>query len=93
MTLAIPLPLVAIQCGWITAEVGRQPWIVYPVEGFAGMRTADAVSQTVTSGEIIFSILLFGAIYALLGSLWLFLLFREVKHGPESAQVEEAPHD
>ena len=89
LTLAIPAPLLAIQLGWITAEVGRQPWIVYPTEGFAGMRTADAVSQTVTSGEITFSLLLFGAIYTLLGALWLFLLFREVKHGPAPSQVKE----
>ena len=57
-----PLPLIAIQLGWISAEVGRQPWIIYNV-----MRTSDAYSTVVSSGEIIFSIVMFGSIYLLLG--------------------------
>jgi len=73
---SIPLPLLAIQFGWIAAEVGRQPWAVYKL-----LKTADAASITVTSGEILFSIIMFGTIYLLLGALYLFLMFREVKHG------------
>lgn len=81
---SIPLPLVAIQFGWIVAEVGRQPWVVYKI-----LKTADAVSISVTSGEILFSIILFGIIYLFLGSLFLFLLFKEVKHGIVPANNKE----
>ncbi len=79
-----PLPLIACQFGWIAAEVGRQPWAVYKI-----LRTVDAVSITVTAGEILFSIILFGMIYILLGILYLFLVFREVKHGiaPDGKEV------
>jgi cytochrome d ubiquinol oxidase subunit I len=75
---SIPLPLLACQLGWITAEVGRQPWIVYKL-----LRTADAYSVTVSAGEIWFSIILFSLIYLLLGTLYVYLLLREMKHGPQ----------
>lgn len=80
MVWAVPLPMLAIQLGWMTAEVGRQPWIVYGL-----MRTRDAVSKVVGAGELLFSIVLFGAIYALLGLLWLYLLRKEILHGPQGA--------
>lgn len=73
-----PLPLAANTLGWMTAEVGRQPWIVYGL-----LKTQDAVSKTVTAGEIVFSLILFGVIYLLLGGLWLYLLLQKVHHGPE----------
>jgi cytochrome d ubiquinol oxidase subunit I len=73
-----PLPVVACELGWTAAEVGRQPWVVYKL-----LKTSDAVSLTVSSGEILFSIILFGLIYLFLGSLYLYLMYREVKHGPE----------
>ncbi len=75
---SIPLPLVACKLGWIAAEVGRQPWIVYGL-----LRTSQAHSAMVTSGEILFSIVLFGLIYLLLFTLYLFLVVREVKRGPQ----------
>ncbi len=75
---SIPLPLIACQLGWIAAEVGRQPWIVYGL-----LRTSDAHSIAVTAGEILFSTILFTGIYILLGSLYVFLLVKEVKHGVE----------
>ncbi|HVN48007.1 MAG TPA: cytochrome ubiquinol oxidase subunit I [Bacteroidota bacterium] len=79
-TWSIPLPLAACQLGWMAAEVGRQPWIVYGL-----LRTADASSITVSAPEILFSIILFGCVYLLLGALYIYLLVREVKHGPEPA--------
>jgi cytochrome d ubiquinol oxidase subunit I len=85
MVWSIPLPTIAIQLGWMAAEVGRQPWIVYGV-----MRTEEGVSKVVGAPEILFSTILFSAIYALLGSLWFFLLYREVTHGPEAAATVEA---
>ena len=78
MFWAIPIPIVAIQLGWMAAEAGRQPWIVYGI-----MRTADAVSKAVTAPEIAFSIALFSLIYLLLGSVWVYLLRKEIVHGPE----------
>lgn len=78
MVWAIPLPTIAIQLGWITAEVGRQPWIVYGV-----MRTRDAVSKTVPAGNVLFSIVLFSLVYALLAYFWLRVLRKEILHGPE----------
>ncbi len=81
---AIPFPLIACQLGWITAEVGRQPWIVYNV-----MRTKDAISGVVSGGEVLFSIILFALIYMLIGSLYVYLLVKEVKHGPEEIGKKE----
>ena len=77
MVWAIPLPTIAIQLGWITAEVGRQPWIVYGV-----MKTKDAVSKTVPAGNILFSIVLFSVVYALLAFFW---LYRPPQGGPPRA--------
>jgi cytochrome d ubiquinol oxidase subunit I len=78
MLFSIPLPHLAIQLGWIAAEVGRQPWIVYGL-----MRTDQAVSKVVSAPEILFSIILFALIYLLLGVLWIYLLVKKIKHGPE----------
>ncbi len=85
MTWSIPLPLIACQLGWIAAEVGRQPWIVYKL-----MKTSEAASITVSAGEILFSIILFGIIYILLFALFVFLLVKEIKHGPEPVGIKEA---
>ena len=81
---SIPLPIVACQLGWIAAEVGRQPWIVYGL-----LKTRDAHSQSVSAGEVLFSTVLFGLIYLLMGVLYVFLLRKEINHGPESAPAEE----
>ncbi len=78
--ISLPLPIITNELGWIAAEVGRQPWIVYQVPG---MRTAEAVSITVTAGEILASIIMFCIIYTLLFFLWVYLLRRALKKGPE----------
>ena len=80
LVFSIPLPIAACQFGWVAAEVGRQPWIVY-----GELRTAEAASVTVSSGEIMFSIILFSIIYGLLGTVYVYLLARKIKHGPEPA--------
>ena len=76
MVLSIPLPVIACELGWIVAEVGRQPWIVYHL-----LRTEDAASTAVDAGEVLFSIVLFGVVYLLLGALWLFVLVRKIRRG------------
>jgi len=82
---SIPLPIAACQLGWITAEVGRQPWIVYGL-----LKTSQGASVVVSAGEILFSIVLFGIIYLLLGGLWIYLLRKKIDAGPEPApQAEE----
>jgi cytochrome bd ubiquinol oxidase subunit I len=82
---SIPLPLAACQLGWIAAEVGRQPWIVYNL-----MRTTKAVSVTVGAGEILFSIILFGLIYVLLLLTLFTLLKKKINHGFELPLTTEA---
>jgi cytochrome d ubiquinol oxidase subunit I len=76
--IAIPLPILANELGWMTTEIGRQPWIVYHV-----MRTSDAISFSVPAGQILATIILFCAIYLLLTILWIYILTREISHGPE----------
>jgi cytochrome d ubiquinol oxidase subunit I len=77
LVLAVPLPYLANELGWIAAEVGRQPWAVYRV-----LRTSDAVSAVVPAGNILFSLVLFTAIYALIGAAGLTVILRTVRTGP-----------
>lgn len=86
LMFSIPLPVVACELGWTAAEVGRQPWIVYGL-----LKTSEAHSATVGAGEILFSLILFGLIYLLLGALWLFLMFRAAKASPEAAPSHIGP--
>jgi len=73
-------PQIANQLGWFSAEVGRQPWIVYGL-----MRTSDGLSKTVTAGQTLFSLILFTLIYLLLFVLFIFLLDQKIKHGPDDS--------
>jgi len=81
LVFSVVLPHIAQQSGWIAAEVGRQPWIVWKV-----LRTAQGVSTSIDRGQVIGSITMFVAIYILLFSLFLFLLDRKIKHGPEDLE-------
>jgi cytochrome bd ubiquinol oxidase subunit I len=71
-------PFIANELGWIAAEVGRQPWIVYNQ-----LRTGDAVSQNIVAPQVLGSIIMFAAIYALLFVLWIWLLNDKIQKGPE----------
>ncbi len=82
--LSLPFPYIANTAGWITAEVGRQPWIVYGL-----MRTSDGISPTVSSGNGTFTLLGFMGLYLVLGVLFLFLVTREIQHGPEPEPAME----
>ncbi|MHB8137027.1 MAG: cytochrome ubiquinol oxidase subunit I [Smithellaceae bacterium] len=73
----IPLPHLAHETGWMTAEVGRQPWIIYGL-----MKTANASSIVVTAGEIAFSLVMFSLIYLLLFVMFILLFVKIVKQGP-----------
>ncbi|MEZ4699020.1 MAG: cytochrome ubiquinol oxidase subunit I [Rhodothermales bacterium] len=78
----------ANQAGWVSAEAGRQPWIVYGL-----LRTSDALSESVTGGMVLSSIVLFGLIYAMLFVVWIYVLHNKIQHGPEPvAELDTAPH-
>lgn len=83
LLLLIPLPYLANEMGWVAAEVGRQPWAVYKV-----LRTADAVSLTVPAGNILFSLILFVVVYALIGVVGISILLRLIRIGPEETVSE-----
>jgi len=90
---AVALAFAANETGWIAAEVGRQPWIVHPVQDAAGtlmggLRTSDGASEAVRSDMVLGSIVMFGVLYALLFALWVYLLDRTIRHGPQP--IEEA---
>lgn len=85
LMLSLPFPFIANEAGWVTAEVGRQPWIIYGM-----MKTAMGTSPTVTTGETIFTLLGFAGIYALLSMLFFFLVGRVIMHGPEDGSTETA---
>lgn len=77
LMLAFPFPYIATTAGWMTAELGRQPWLVYGL-----FRTADGTSQNVSSGNVLFTLIGFTGLYFLLGVLFLYLVGRELAHGP-----------
>ena len=83
LMLAFPLPFIANTAGWITAEVGRQPWLIYGL-----MRTAVGSSPQVSAGNAWFTLLGFMGLYMLLGMLFLLLVYREIEHGPEPAAAQ-----
>jgi cytochrome d ubiquinol oxidase subunit I len=86
--LAVPsvlLPQIANQAGWFTAEIGRQPWIVW---GF--LRTSNGLSAVVKAGQVLTSLIGFGLIYFLLFGLFLFLLNRKIQHGPEPLEESDS---
>jgi len=74
--LSIPLPYIAAECGWMLAEVGRQPWIVYGL-----MRTKDAYSYAVSESQVIITLIAFIVIYSLLGIVGYSLIARSAKEG------------
>jgi cytochrome d ubiquinol oxidase subunit I len=77
LMLSIPFPYIATTAGWMTAELGRQPWLIYGL-----MRTIDGVSPRVSAGNGLFTLLGFMGMYMLLGILFLFLVIREIADGP-----------
>jgi cytochrome d ubiquinol oxidase subunit I len=77
LMLVFPLPFVANTAGWMTAELGRQPWLVYDV-----LRTRDGSSNNVSAGTTLFSLIGFMGLYALLSLLFFFLITRIVAQGP-----------
>jgi cytochrome d ubiquinol oxidase subunit I len=80
LMLMLPFPYIATTAGWITAELGRQPWLIYGV-----MRTPAGFSPHVSAGNVLFTLIGFMGMYTVLGILFLFLVWREIEEGPEHA--------
>lgn len=85
--LAVLAPQLANQLGWMTAEVGRQPWIVYGI-----LRTSEGGSPSVSASEVLTSLIMFSVIYLLLFVLFMYLLDRKIKHGPLDEDLTPERH-
>jgi len=90
LMISIPLPYIANTAGWMTAELGRQPWLIYGL-----MRTAHGVSPRVGAGNVMFTLIGFMGMYTVLAILFLFLVWREIEIGPEprSGKSRVLPED
>ncbi|MHB8501409.1 MAG: cytochrome ubiquinol oxidase subunit I [Candidatus Acidiferrales bacterium] len=77
LMISVPLPYIANTAGWMTAELGRQPWLIYGM-----MRTSQGVSPRVAAGNVWFTLIGFMGMYTVLAMLWLFLVYREIDTGP-----------
>lgn len=75
--VAVLLPMFGNQLGWMSAEIGRQPWLVYGL-----LRRAEGLSKVVSAGQVLWSLVMFGLVYALLFAAFVFLLDKKIKHGP-----------
>ncbi|MCF7806356.1 MAG: cytochrome ubiquinol oxidase subunit I [Simkaniaceae bacterium] len=84
LTFAIAFPYIANTAGWFTAELGRQPWLVYNV-----LRTSEGVSRSIVANQVIGSLIMFICIYIALFAMFIFLLNRKIKHGPEAEERED----
>jgi cytochrome d ubiquinol oxidase subunit I len=77
LLLSFPFPYIANTTGWMTAELGRQPWLIYGM-----LRTSEGMSANVSSGNALFTLLGFAGLYLLLGILFIVLVLKEINHGP-----------
>jgi cytochrome d ubiquinol oxidase subunit I len=81
LMLAVPFPFIANTAGWFTTELGRQPWIIYDV-----LHTRDGVSTTVSSGNILFTLIGFAGMYLIMGLLYIVLMVQAAVDGPEAQE-------
>jgi cytochrome d ubiquinol oxidase subunit I len=84
LMLSLPFPYIANTAGWMTAEFGRQPWLIYGI-----MRTQAGISPQVSSGNVWFTLIGFMGMYTVLSILFLFLVYRVIEAGPEKAVSTE----
>jgi cytochrome d ubiquinol oxidase subunit I len=90
LMLAWPFPYIATSLGWMTAELGRQPWLIFGL-----FRTNQGYSRVVSAGDTIFTLIGFAGLYFVIGLLFLYLTGREIYHGPDApapaSSREEVP--
>jgi cytochrome d ubiquinol oxidase subunit I len=79
LLLAFPFPYIANTAGWMTAELGRQPWLVYGL-----LRTVDGSSTVVSAGNALFTLIGFLGMYFVIGVLFLLIVLKEIQAGPEA---------
>jgi cytochrome d ubiquinol oxidase subunit I len=79
LLLSFPMPYIANTAGWMTAEIGRQPWLVYGL-----IRTSDGYSKTVSAGNTLFTLLGFMGMYTVLSVLFIVLVYRTIDEGPKT---------
>jgi cytochrome d ubiquinol oxidase subunit I len=84
LLLSFPLPYVANTAGWMTAELGRQPWLIYGL-----MRTSEGYSKTVSAANGLFTLLGFMGLYMVMGLLFTVLVYREISVGPAPSPAAE----
>jgi cytochrome bd ubiquinol oxidase subunit I len=80
LLLSFPLPYIGNTAGWMTAEIGRQPWLVYGL-----LRTTDGYSKYVSTGNSLFTLLGFMGLYGVLSVLFVILIYREISSGPRES--------
>lgn len=85
LMLLFPFPFIANTVGWMTAELGRQPWLVYGL-----FRTEDGASHLVSSGNVMFTLLGFFGMYTVLSLLYIFLMLRRIEHGADELTAAAA---
>ena len=85
LMLAAPFPFIANSAGWVTAEMGRQPWLVYGLQ-----RTVSGTSPMVSGGNVLFTLMGFAGIYLILGLLYVVLVVQEATRGPHAEETD--PH-
>lgn len=87
LAFSVLLPQLANQFGWFTAEMGRQPWVVWGL-----LKTSDALSKAVSANQVLFSLVLFAIIYTILLALFLYLLNKKIKAGPHEQWIDRDRH-
>jgi cytochrome d ubiquinol oxidase subunit I len=85
LALLLPFPYIANTAGWLTAELGRQPWVIHGL-----MRTEAGFSANVSAGNALFTLIGFMGLYTVLSLLAVVLVYRELAHGPAPARSEDA---
>lgn len=85
LMLSFPFPYIANTTGWMTAELGRQPWLIYGL-----LKTAEGFSSNVSSGNALFTLIGFSGLYLLVGLLFIMLVLKEINHGPEHIKIKSA---
>src|SRR6185312_2715304 len=77
--LSFPTGFIAVLCGWYTAEVGRQPWVVYGL-----LRTRDAVTPSLTTADVSLSLTIYVLVYAVFASFGMYYIYKLLREGPVS---------
>jgi cytochrome d ubiquinol oxidase subunit I len=88
LMLSFPLPYIANTAGWMTAEIGRQPWLVYGL-----LRTSQGYSTHVSAGNSLFTLLGFLGMYSVLSILWIVLVYRFIERGPGTVKAHSGPQE